>query len=150
MGLGEASPLWIWHLTSVLLEAHQTSKLQHQVGWGECLGDLTVGIKSCILCSKVALISAASSYLSGPAIALELQVCFSLSGLQQWRGICKQLLHRANNSTGRLTSALGQAVQSGCPSKAIYKFITAPEQTQRENCNMYSLAGYTHSAQTAG
>lgn len=46
MGSGEASSLWIWHLTSVLLEVHQTSKLQHQVGWGECLGDLTVGMQS--------------------------------------------------------------------------------------------------------
>lgn len=50
-------------------------------------------------------------------------------------------------SAGRLPSpvASGQAVQADSAAGAANKFLSAPEQAQREDCNTYSPLGYTHS-----
>lgn len=50
----------------------------------------------------------------------------------------------------RARAASGQAAKPGSPPEAVNKFITAPDQAQRENCNTYSPPGYAYTAEAAG
>lgn len=92
--------------------------------------------------------------MPGIAIALKLLVGFSpLAAYNDLMGTRKQLPPRASTALQgdpQAQAAAGQAVQPGSAAGAANKFITAPEQAQREDCTTYSPPGYAHTAQTAG